>query len=134
MPDEATEFLNGISPGDPLRVWTSINFERKALRFLDEEQISYLRKSMKWTFICGIYDGKRRMFCQDYPIQFQLQIPRGFKVFYLVGKGEEGESFVGIIDTAKARSSLAKRLADVSSEASYLAGRFTDGIFNITGR
>lgn len=120
--------------GDSVPVYTSTIFARKTAPFLSPSDLSYVEQSVAYTFLCGIYDHRLELFYQEYPIQIRHKVPTGFKIHYALGRNQSDVLTVGLINTGPINGRFRRRLAAISDDASYLVGRFVDGVFNISGR
>lgn len=120
-------------PSDEILVWVSDEFRQKALQFLTQQQLNFVTKEMAFSFFSGVFCERTELLVKSFPNPVQVAVPPKFKIFYSTGRIDQ-QLVIGLIKTGIPHVSIGKKVTSVAGEVSYVAGRFFDGVYGISGK
>lgn len=138
-PDEPND-QNDDRPGTPIGLYVIVDisdhFRSSVAEPLKGHDMERLRNWMSVAYEFGEMCGPHGIHMVDFPAELRTKMPKDWKIFYSFNEMTD-DSCAADITLLGADKGVKGRFDKVKSaalEVAYIAGRFTDGIFTITGK
>lgn len=118
------------------KVEVSPHFREAVSQFLEKQHIEEVRHWMGIAMEFGEVCGPHGIHMVDFPKSTHGLVPPGWKVFFCYNE-HDADQFVAditLLGADKPDKRIWDRVKSASGDAAFIAGRFFDGVFTVSGK
>jgi len=135
-PEQKTNDQLGTPIGLYVIVDISDHFRASMKESIRGYEMERLRNWMSVAYEFGEQCGPHGIHMVDFPSALRPKLPKDWKIFYCFNEitNEQCAADITLLGADKGVKRAWDKVKSAAAEAAYVAGRFTDGVFTISGK